>query len=213
MPLPFLGPGDLARAGLDRATPSPSPTRWPPRRPCCARRCCPGLLKSLAYNESHRNAGVGLFEIGHVFRRRRPAQPLPDEREMLAAVRAGADAMAAAAWWRELEQALALGGAELARRPSSPACTRPAPRPSSHAGGEVLGAVGEIDPGVLDAHGIAERVASLELDLERLLAVPARRRAVPPGQPLPVERPRPGLRRPRRRAGRDGRPVTRRCRR
>ena len=35
-----------------------------------------------------------------------------------------------------------------------------------------MGAVGEIDPGVLDAHGIGERVAYLELDLDTLLDLP-----------------------------------------
>ena len=33
------------------------------------------------------------------------------------------------------------------------------------AGGVAIGLVGEIDPGVLDAHGIGERVAWLEVDL------------------------------------------------
>ena len=90
---------------------------------------------------------------------------------MLTAVRAGADAMAAAAWWRELEQALALAGAELR------AGEQPGLHPTRTAtvvapDGEVLGAVGEVDPDVLAAHGISQRVAILELDVERLLAVP-----------------------------------------
>jgi phenylalanyl-tRNA synthetase beta chain len=38
------------------------------------------------------------------------------------------------------------------------------------ADGTVLGAVGEIDPGVLERHGIAERVAWLEVDLEPMVA-------------------------------------------
>ena len=49
----------------------------------------PGLLQSLGYNESHRNLGVGLFELGHVFRRPAAGEPLPDEREVLTAVQAG----------------------------------------------------------------------------------------------------------------------------
>jgi phenylalanyl-tRNA synthetase beta chain len=36
----------------------------------------------------------------------------------------------------------------------------------------VVGALGEIDPGVLDAHGIGERVAYLEVDLDTLLDLP-----------------------------------------
>ena len=36
----------------------------------------------------------------------------------------------------------------------------------------VLGAVGEVDPGVLDAHGIGQRVAWVQLELDRLFARP-----------------------------------------
>ena len=35
-----------------------------------------------------------------------------------------------------------------------------------------VGLVGEIDPGVLDVHGIGERVAYLELDLDAILDLP-----------------------------------------
>jgi phenylalanyl-tRNA synthetase beta chain len=35
-----------------------------------------------------------------------------------------------------------------------------------------VGCLGEIDPGVLDAHGIGERVAYVEVDLDTLLAQP-----------------------------------------
>jgi phenylalanyl-tRNA synthetase beta chain len=38
--------------------------------------------------------------------------------------------------------------------------------------GEVLGAVGEVDPAVLEAHGIDGRAAWLEVDLGRLLDLP-----------------------------------------
>ena len=42
----------------------------------------PGLVGAVAYNWSHRNHGVALFEIGHVFRRPTdPSAELPDERE------------------------------------------------------------------------------------------------------------------------------------
>ena len=48
------------------------------------------------------------------------------------------------------------------------------PTRSAHirVGERILGALGEIDPGVLEAHGIGERVAYLEVDLDALLAVP-----------------------------------------
>ena len=38
--------------------------------------------------------------------------------------------------------------------------------------GTPVGFVGEVDPGVLEAHGIGERVGWLEVDLEALLALP-----------------------------------------
>ena len=85
MPLPLLGPGDHARAGLAEdaiALTNPMAAEEGLLRTSLR----PGLLQSLAYNESHRNAGVGLFELAHVFRRAPGGEPLPDEREMLTAV-------------------------------------------------------------------------------------------------------------------------------
>ena len=67
MPIPFLAPGDLDRAGLDRAALTIA-------NPLVAEESVlrtslrPGLLKAVAYNESHRHDGVALFEIGHVYR-------------------------------------------------------------------------------------------------------------------------------------------------
>ena len=50
----------------------------------------PGLLKAIAFNESHRRPGVALFEIGHVYP---PSDDvLPAEYEALGVVLAGADA-------------------------------------------------------------------------------------------------------------------------
>ncbi len=39
-------------------------------------------------------------------------------------------------------------------------------------GGEAVGAVGEVDPGVLEDHGIGERVAWLEVDLDSVAGLP-----------------------------------------
>ena len=82
-------PGSWRPAGCP-TTASRSPTRWWPSSRCCAPRCCPGWSGAVAYNWSHRNHGVRLFEIGHTFNR--PTSPdaeLPDERECLGAVLAG----------------------------------------------------------------------------------------------------------------------------
>ena len=99
--MPLLAPGDLARAGLaedGHRAHQPAGRRGELLRTSLR----PGLLKALAYNESHRNLGVSLFEIGHVYRRPPPGEPLPDEREVLGAALAGRDARrpAAVAWAR-----------------------------------------------------------------------------------------------------------------
>ena len=88
MPNPFLAPGDLGRAGLDPAGISltnPLATEESVLRTSLL----PGLLKAVAYNASHRNEGVALFEIGHVYGLPKPGELLPDEREILGVALAG----------------------------------------------------------------------------------------------------------------------------
>jgi phenylalanyl-tRNA synthetase beta chain len=168
MPNPFLAPGDLGRAGLDpRGITIANPLAS--EESVLRTSLLPGLLKAVAYNESHRNAGVSLFEIGHVYGVPAPGEPLPDEREMLGVALAGRDAMAARAVWDELAAALAWPEVELAageRAGMHPTRTLLVGKDGA------LGAIGEVDPGVLDAHGIEARVAWVELDLEALLAMP-----------------------------------------
>ncbi len=106
MPNPFLAPGDLGRAGLDpRGITIANPLAS--EESVLRTSLLPGLLKAVAYNESHRNAGVSLFEIGHVYGVPAPGEPLPDEREMLGVALAGRDATVARAVWDELAAALA----------------------------------------------------------------------------------------------------------
>ena len=129
----------------------------------------PGLAGAVAYNWSHRNHGVRLFEVGHTFNRpMSPDADLPDEREGSAAVLAGADATEAVHLWRFVAEALGVDDVQIEN----------ADVPGLHStrsarlrlGALEVGALGEIDPGVLDAHGIGERVAYLEVDLDTLLA-------------------------------------------
>ena len=68
MPLPFLAPGDLERSGLpgdgiEIANPLVA------EESVLRTSLLPGLVKALATNAARRNTGVGLWEIGHVFRR------------------------------------------------------------------------------------------------------------------------------------------------
>ena len=168
MPNPFLGPGDLERAGLagDALTISnPLAVEESILRTSLR----PGLLKAVAYNVSHRNAGVALFEIGHVYLPPPARQLLPDEREVIAAVLTGREAPAAVALWAELARTLGVTGVDLeaATIPGLHA-TRAARLVA--ADGVVVGAVGEIDPAVLEAWGLTDRVAWLEVELLALFA-------------------------------------------
>ena len=135
----------------------------------------PGLVGAVAYNWSHRNHGVRLFEIGHTFNR--PSSPdadLPDERECLGAILAGVDAAEAVHLWQFVSEELAIPNARVEN--GEVPGYHPTRAARIYAGDTRVGAVGEIDPGVLDAHGVGERVGYLELDLDTLLDLPHRER-------------------------------------
>ncbi len=169
-PMPFLAPGDLERAGL----PGDGITITNPlvaEESVLRTSLLPGLLKAIRHNVSHRNDGIALFEIGHVFKR--PTDPdaeLPDERETFAVAIAGRDAAAAVEAWRTVCDGLAMPDADVANaempglHPTRSGVVRVA--------GEAVGAVGEVDPEVLEAYDIPGRVAWLEVDLGRFLAHP-----------------------------------------
>ncbi|NND76310.1 MAG: phenylalanine--tRNA ligase subunit beta [Ilumatobacter sp.] len=164
MPNPFLAPGTLAKAGLpvDAITISnPLVTEESVLRTSLR----PGLLQAIAYNESHRSAGVRLFEIGHVYP---PSDgELPAEYEALTIVLAGEEAPAAVAVWRELAAALGVGARiDQGRVPAGLHATRSA---TLQAGKQPLGAVGEVAPAVLAAFGVGERVAIVELNLDEII--------------------------------------------
>jgi phenylalanyl-tRNA synthetase beta chain len=141
----------------------------------------PGLLAAVAHNAARRQRGVQLFEVGKVFGQPAPGAPLPVEREVAAVAVAGADAAAAVDAWQVLVEGLVLDDARIEAAPA------PGLHPTRTArllvGGTTVGLLGEVDPDVLAAHGIDERVAWLEVDLEVLLALPHG-----PGRYLPVSR-------------------------
>jgi len=177
MPLAFLAPDDISASGLVEEGITLS-------NPLAAEESVlrtslrPGLLKSVAYNASHRVAGVGLFEIGKVFLKPPADQQLPDEREVLAAVLAGRDARDAVEAWHVLARSIGIDGARLEQR------AVPGLHPGRSAeivvGDVVVGAVGEIDPEVLEHFAITEAVGSLEVDLGRLLVLPHGRHVYEP---------------------------------
>ncbi len=164
MPNPFLSHETLRQAGLDddalRIT-NPLVADEEVLRTSLR----PGLLRAVAFNESHRRPGVALFEIGHVY----PPGPgeLPDEFEALGVVLAGREAPAAVAVWRELATAMGIGARiDQTRVPAGLHATRSA---TLVAGRDVIGAIGEVAPAVLEAFGISERVAVLEVDLRHVI--------------------------------------------
>lgn len=164
MPNPFLAPGTLAKAGLPAEAISitnPLVTEESVLRTSLR----PGLLEVIAYNENHRQPGVSLFEIGHVYP---PSESeLPAEHEALTVVLAGREAPAAVAVWRELTSNLGFGArVDQSKVPAGLHATRTA---TLQAGKAPLGAVGEVAPEVLAAFGVTERVAILEVNLDELL--------------------------------------------
>ncbi|HEX6419507.1 MAG TPA: hypothetical protein VFZ77_13485, partial [Acidimicrobiales bacterium] len=174
MPLPFLAPGDLERCGLpgdgiEIANPLVA------EESVLRTSLLPGLVGALATNAARRNTGVCLWEIGHVFRRPAPGSQdgdgLPDEREVLGVVLGGRDAAEAVHEWRAIAEVLSLRGVLVRNEPV------PGLHPTRSArlvgpGGDAVGAVGEVDPGVLEAHGIGERVGWVELDLDAAARLP-----------------------------------------
>ena len=164
MPNPFLAPDTLDKAGLPTAAISitnPLVSEESVLRTSLR----PGLLEAVSYNESHRRPGVRLFEIGHVYP---PGEgELPNEFEALTIVLAGSEAPEAVSVWREIASALGAGARlDQSRVPLGLHATRSA---TLQAGRDPLGAVGEVDPAVLDLFDVEERVAILELDLDQII--------------------------------------------
>jgi phenylalanyl-tRNA synthetase beta chain len=183
MPMPFLAPGDLERSGLpgdgiEIANPLVA------EESILRTSLLPGLVKALETNAARRNTGVGLWEIGHVFRRwstgdgpQREGSDssgrdrLPDEREELGIALGGRDATEAVHEWRAVAELLGLRGVRVHNE------AVPGLHPTRSArlvgpGDETVGAVGEVDPEVLAAHGIGERVGWIEVDLDTAATLP-----------------------------------------
>ncbi|MCY4162971.1 MAG: phenylalanine--tRNA ligase subunit beta [bacterium] len=164
MPLPFLAPGDLARAGL-------SETGITVTNPLVAEESImrtslrPGLLKALAYNAARRRTGLWFFEIGRVHPGTGDA--LPDEQEHLAVALASSEAPDAALLWQRLERHLALRLSKIKNQPT--AGLHPSRSGAILVDGAKVGVLGEVDPDVLNAYEISEPVAWLELRLDAVL--------------------------------------------
>ena len=172
-PMPFVAPGALAAVGLaeDGITLS-NPVD--DSESVLRTSLLPGQLGAVAYNQRHFNGDVQLFEIGHVYLPAPEGQLLPDEREFLAVALSGTEAPAAVTLLDLLAEALALPAVEMR------AAVLPGMHPTRSAevvvAGRARGAVGEVDPEVLEACGVSGRVAWLQLDLQHVLEGPRTRR-------------------------------------
>jgi len=181
-PMPFLAPGDLERCDL----PADGITLSNPlvaEESVLRTSLLPGQLKGIAYNQSHRTGDVRFFEIGHVYNPSTTDQLLPDEHEALAVAISGAEASTGVEILDVLADALGLPNVEL--RASEIAGLHPTRSAEIVVAGTVRGAVGEVDPSVLQAYGIDGRVAWLELDLEATLNGPIGKKSYQPVSKYP----------------------------
>jgi phenylalanyl-tRNA synthetase beta chain len=166
----FVSPSELERCGLDPSVAVVVANPLVADESLLRTSLLPGLVRSLAYNASHRELDVWLYEIGAVFRMPDAVQSLPDEREVVAVALGGADARTAVSIWHALVEGL------LVRDTRLEAAQHPGLHPTRTArvivDGEAIGVVGEIDPAVLEASDVPERVGWLEVDLRALLRAP-----------------------------------------
>ena len=176
----FLAPGDLERAGLD---PAAVEVENPLDRSESILRTelLPGLLKAVKFNIDRQAEDVCLFEIGHVFAPPSGSAVTPDETERLAVIVAPSNggsqsaAASAARTWAYVADAMRL------EKTAVTAAEVPGLHPT-RAGrlvgsdSRVLGAVGEVDPGVAAAYGLRQRVGYLTISVDALLAEPTRPR-------------------------------------
>ena len=166
MPNPFLAPGDQAAVGVDESRALRLANPLVAEESMLRTSLRPGLLKAVAYNQSHRADNIALFEIGHVYPQ--GSEQLPDEYEALCIMIADADASRAADVWSQLSSSLEIGAQLVTdNAPSGYHATRSV---ELRRGKVVLGAFGEIDPAILHRLGILGRVACVELNLSIVLA-------------------------------------------
>ncbi|MEZ5381090.1 MAG: phenylalanine--tRNA ligase subunit beta [Microthrixaceae bacterium] len=194
-PLPFISEESLARYQLEEVGApgllNPLVAEQAVLRPSLL----PGLVETLAANARTRSTGLHLYEMGTVFPGRSMVEDplsadtvLDGERTDLGVVLGGAEAPEAVELLGVLLDALGFAAPDLDQDF--------APLPGLHptrsaavlvrgagASPHPIGEVGEVDPTVLEAAGVAERVGWLRLDLHALLAIPH-----PPARARPVSR-------------------------
>lgn len=174
-PMPFLAPGDLASAGLsDDGVELSNPLDA--SESVLRTSLLPGQLKSIAYNQSHRNPAVRFFEIGTVFLPPAAGELLPDEREILAVALADSDAREVVRLLNALATMLALPNVKLFATDDLPGM-HPTRSAEVVIAGQKRGMVGEVAPAALRTFGVEGRVAWLQLDLSAILNGPHGKRS------------------------------------
>ena len=167
MPNPFLDPSATALAGV------PDEAQLALVNPLVAEESVlrvslrPGLLRSVAYNQSHRVDDIHLYEVGHVYPKGKNS--LPDEEEILCVMSVDAHdgELAALRAWSLLGDALGFG-AQIDSK-STPPGYHPGRSATLRRGKQIIGAMGELSPVVLRKCGIAGRVSCLEVSLTTVL--------------------------------------------
>lgn len=174
MPNPFLAPDAVRRAGIDGAEPvrllNPLATEESVLRPSLL----PGLLTAAAYNSSHRNDTVSLFEVGVVFgfpSAQSASSELPTETEHLGVIWAAGDVTDAVRLWDLIADAFGLDAS--LRNAADLGGMHPVRAAEALLGDRSIGVAGEIDPVVCERHGLTDRCAWLQLDMESLLSAAA----------------------------------------
>ncbi len=185
MPMPFLAPDDLSRAGIDDV-PLTLANPLVAEESVLRTTLLPGLLKAVLRNQSRRSGPVKLYELGRVYH---PADgELPEEYDRVAAIESGFEASAATgataaeAAVRALYRLAAdLNLANLAITNAEVPGLHPTRGATVQFRGRVIGAVGEVDPRVLENYDVDGRVAWFELRVDPLLAALD---SVPPYRPI-----------------------------
>ncbi len=144
----------------------------------------PGLLRSVAYNQSHGVANVHLYEIGTVFFASE-GRKQPKERQLIAAVLAGS--WSEAAWNQSRVELDFFDGKGLLENLMRELCVQklrfkaldvekapwlqPGRAAEILAGSKHLGWLGEVHPLACEAFGAAAPVVAFELDLKSVISV------------------------------------------
>ncbi len=168
MTMPLISPADLERVGLaaNAVVTVTNPLRVEESILRSSLRS--GLLTAAAGNAARGERSVALFELGTVFAPPVAGALLPDEHPHLGAVLTGPDVRVGAAVdvIRSVESALRLE--PLVLDAGTLAGLHPGRGARVLAGDIEIGVVGEVDPAIVDAHGL-DRAVFLELNVDALL--------------------------------------------